>query len=232
MTSPHPVASILERLATVPEDVDVSLVIRHAEREETPAGTYGYDVNLTDHGRRTAKQLGTTMSEKRMMTVISSPVPRCVHTAQQILHGADSSSKVVTDRRLGDPGAFIIDPEIAGSPFLEVPIPEIARRQLHDDARLPGMRQTADGVAILLALVTGDPGENGKLTVYVTHDVILGVLVGSIFRLSVEQVGWPAFLEGLLLWRRGGRLHCSWRQISLSAMKERDLWAAGEKTGP
>ena len=232
MTSPHPVASILERLATVPEDVDVSLVIRHAEREEIPAGTYGYDVILTDHGRRTAKQLGTTMSEKRMMTVISSPVPRCVHTAQQILHGAGSSSGVVTDRRLGDSGAFMIDPEIAGPLFLEVSIPEIARRQLQDDAPPPGMRPTNEGVSILLDLVASYLNSNGQLNVFVAHDVILGVLVGSIFRLSVEQVGWPAFLEGLLLWRRGGRLHCSWRQISLSAMKERDLWAAGEKTGP
>ena len=71
------------------------------------------------------------------------------------------------------------------------------------------MRRTEDGVAILLDLVAANLGQNGQLNVFVTHDVILAVLVGSIFRLTPEETGWPGFLEGLLLWRSAGRLHCS-----------------------
>ena len=40
-------ASITERLATVPEEADVALVVRHAEREAIPAGEFGVDVPLT-----------------------------------------------------------------------------------------------------------------------------------------------------------------------------------------
>ena len=213
MTSPHPVASILERLATVPEDVDVSLVIRHAEREEIRAGTFGHDVRLTAQGFRAAEQLGRALSERKTVTAISSPVPRCVETAQQILHGAGSSSEVVTDRRLGDPGAFIIEPEIAGPLFLELPIPEIARRQLQDDAPLPGMRQTSEGVEMLLDLVTSPLCNEGRLHVFVTHDIILSVFVASIFRWSLEEIGWPGYLNGLLLWQWEKRLHFNWRGL-------------------
>ena len=212
MTAPDPVASILERLATVPEGVDVSLVIRHAEREEIPMGAFGHDVNLTARGLQNAEHLGAVLFEKRTITAVSSPVTRCIQTTCGILVGAGSSAKVITDRRLGHPGAFIVDPEIAGPLFLELPVLEIARLQLQDETPLPGMRRTKEGVAILLDLVTGNLGGNGGLDVFVTHDVILAVLVSSIFGLTIEEAGWPDFLEGLLLSCLDGSFHASWRE--------------------
>ena len=212
LTAPDPVVAIKERLAMVPEDVNVSLVIRHAESKEIPVGTFGHNVNLTAQGLQAAEQLGAALSEKRTINVVSSPVPRCVQTAQGILDGAGSSAEIITDRRLGDPGAFIVDPEIAGPLFLELPIPEIARHQLQDATPLPGMRRTKEGVAIFLDLVTKKLGGNGRLDMFVTHDVILAVLVGSILGLTIEETGWPDFLEGLLVWRSDSFFHASWRE--------------------
>ncbi len=212
MTKPDPVTSIMEQLAVVPEGVDASLVIRHAEREEIPAGTFGHDVNLTDDGNQAAEQLGAALSKYRALTVVSSPVPRCVQTAQAMLRGVRSSAEVATDRRLGNPGAFIVDSEVAGPLFLELPIPEIARRQLHDSAPLPGMRPTPEGVEILLELATSPLGESGRLQVFVTHDIILSVFVASIFHSSLEETGWSGYLDGLLLWRSDERLQLSWRE--------------------
>ena len=211
MTAPGAVASILERVCAIPKDADVSLVVRHAEREDIPAGTFGHDVNLTAEGDRAAEQLGTALSEARALTVLSSPVPRCVQTALAMLRGAGSLAKVVTDQRLGGPGAFVADAEVAGPLFLELPIPKIARRQLQDASPLPGMRPTSEGVKILLELVTSPLGKNGRLHVFVTHDIILSVLVASIFHSSLEETDWPGYLEGLLLWRSSGRLHFCWK---------------------
>ena len=211
MTAPDPVAFILEQLATVPQGVDATLVVRHAEREDIPAGTFGHDVNLTAEGTQSAEQLGAALSENRALTVVSSPVPRCVQTAQAMLRGAGSLDEVGTDRRLGGPGALVVDAEIAGPLFLELPIPEIARRQLRGAVPLPGMRPTLEGVEILLDLVTFSLHEEGRLHVFVTHDIILSVFVASIFRSSSEEAGWPDFLEGLLLWRHAGRLQFSWK---------------------
>ena len=206
-----PAASILERLAMVPEGSDAPLVIRHAEREEIPTGSFGHDVSLTVGGSRAAEKLGAALSERRALSVMSSPVPRCVQSAQGMLRGAGSSVEVVIDRSLGGPGAFVTDAEIAGPLFLELPIPEIARRQLHDEASLPGMRPTPEGVEILLEMATSPLGENGRLHVFLTHDIILSVLVASIFHSSLEETGWPGYLEGLLLWRPDGELHASWQ---------------------
>ena len=211
MAAPDPVASILTRLASVPEGVDVSLVIRHAEREEIPAGAFGHDVNLTAEGTRAAEELGAALSGDRALTLLSSPVPRCIQTAQALLRGAGSSNKVGTEPRLGNPGAFVIDPETAGPLFLDLPIPEITSRQLHDFASLPGMRPTSEGAELLLDLVTSPLGNEGRLHAFVTHDIILSVFVASIFRLSMEETGWPGYLEGLLVWRSAGRLHFTWR---------------------
>ena len=151
MTTPDAVASILERLSAIPADADVSLVIRHAEREDIPAGTFGHDVNLTADGVAAAERLGAALPAERAVTAVSSPVPRCVQTADAILRGAGSPAAVATDRRLGDPGPFIVKTEVAGPLFLELPIPEIARRQLQDADPPPGMRPTAEGIEILLS---------------------------------------------------------------------------------
>ena len=213
MTAPGLVASIPERLAAVPDGVDVSLVIRHAEREEIAAGTFGHGVNLTTERTRAAEQLGAALSGDRALTLFSSPVPRCVQTAEAMLRGAGSSSEIHTDPRLGSPGPFIVDPEIAGPLFLELPIPEIARRQIHDASPLPGMRPTSEGVELLLDLVTSPLGNDGRLQVFVTHDIILSVFAASIFRSSLEETGWPDYLEGLILWRSDERLQLSWREL-------------------
>ena len=74
MTLPQPAASILERLTAVPEDADVALMIRHAEREAIPSGAFGRDVGLTGQGIRSSEWLGAALSEKRTICVVSSPV--------------------------------------------------------------------------------------------------------------------------------------------------------------
>ena len=216
---PDPAPSIQEQLAIVPDGADVALVIRHAEREDIPAGTFGHEVNLTADGNRAAEQLGAALSEKGTLSVLSSPVPRCVQTAQAILRGARSSAEVATDRSLGDPGAFVVDAEAAGPLFLGLPIPEIAHRQLEDEMPLPGMRPTSEGVEILLNLAASPLGENGRLHVLVTHDIILSVFVASIFQSSVEEAGWPGYLEGSFLWHSDEQLHVSWQELGATSLQ-------------
>ena len=211
MTTHDAITSIVQRLAAVPVGADVSLVIRHAEGEDIPAGTFGHDVSLTGDGVAASERLGAALSERGAISVVSSPVPRCVQTAEAILRGAGSSTTATTDRRLGDPGPFVVEPNVSGPLFLELPISEIARRQLQDADPQPGMRPTAEGVEILLNLTTGNLGEGGRLDIFVTHDVILAVLVASIIGPPLEKVGWPGYLEGLFLWRSRTRLRASWR---------------------
>ncbi len=213
MNKPDAVASIAERLATVPQEADVSLIVRHAERQTIPVGEFGVDVRLTPDGVAEAEKLGRVLSVREQATVVSSPVPRCVQTAEAILRGGGWPGSLTQDRRLGDPGPFVVDPEVSGALFLELPIAEIARRQLSNPIPPAGMRSTCEGVTIFLGLVTGNLRRQGRLNVYVTHDVVLAVFLGRLFHLSIDEIHWPGFLDGLLLWRSGGRLHLSWRGL-------------------
>ena len=148
---------------------------------------------------------------------MSSPLLRCCETAAGMRRGAGWSGDVAVDRRLGDPGVFIADPETAGPFFLSHGVQEIVRRQLHDSAPPPGMRSAGEGVKLLLDLAAGRLASGGRLAVYVTHDALLAVLVARLFRLRHDAVPWPDYLDGLLVWRSGGRLLFSWRGLELGA---------------
>ncbi len=203
-----------ERLAAIPDGEDVALILRHAERYEIPPGEFGADVPLTARGVASAERLGEALGDRaRRAKAAASPLPRCVQTAEAILRGGGWRGAVELDRRLGDPGAFVADPEVAGALFMEIGILELVRRQL-DDAEPPdGMRATAEGVSALLELAAGDLGRNARLSFYVTHDSILAVLVAWLYELPICEIGWPNYLDGLLLWRASGRLQFAWKGL-------------------
>ena len=207
-------ASIVERLAAIPDIADAALVIRHAEREEIPPGSFGVDVPLTAVGVESAERLGATLYGIRpQVEVTTSPVPRCVQTAEAILRGGGRPEGTALDGRLGDPGPFIVDAEISGPLFLETGILEITRRQLTNVDPPAGMRKTSEGVDLLLGLTTGNLRYQGHLKVYVTHDAILAVLVAYLYGQSIDEICWPEFLDGLLLWRSSEQLLFAWRGL-------------------
>ena len=213
MNVPGPVASIVERLKIAPDRADISLILRHAEREVFPVGALGTEVPLTARGVGSAEMLGEMLPASRTVSAVSSPVPRCVQTADAILRGVGRDGNPVLDHRLGDPGPFVVDPEACGRLFLELPISEVVQRQLSDAQPPMGMRSTSEGVEMLLGLAADHLGWQGRLNIYVTHDAILAVLVAHLFRLPLQEAGWPGFLDGLLLWRSAERLHFTWRGL-------------------
>ena len=145
--------------------------------------------------------------------VTTSPVPRCVSTAQAILRGGGWPEEVALDWRLGDPGPFVVDEEVSGALFLQGDVLEIVKRQLTQVEPPAGMRATSEGIDLLLGLADNDLRYRGHLNIYVTHDAILTVLVAYLYGLTVDEVRWPGYLDGLLLWRCGERLLFSWRGL-------------------
>ena len=215
MTTHDAITSIVQRLAAVPVGADVSLVIRHAEREDIPAGTFGHirarcflDWGMVSQPRkgwaRLCRKEGRSVSYPARYHVASRPRRRSCAAQGRRLRPQPIADWVMK-------GPFVVEPNVSGPLFLELPISEIARRQLQDADPQPGMRPTAEGVEILLNLTTGNLGEGGRLDIFVTHDVILAVLVASIIGPPLEKVGWPGYLEGLFLWRSRTRLRASWR---------------------
>lgn len=213
MSYPCGVSWIKRKLSLIPAQADAALVLRHAEREAIPPGTFGADMALTANGVASAERLGAVLAGMRArVSVTTSPVPRCVATARALLCGG-RPEEVSLDWRLGDPGPFVVDTQQSGPLFLKLGPLEIARRQLEDAEPPNGMRATSDGVELLLELVMDDLGTSGRLNIYVTHDSILAVLVACLYGLSVDEIGWPGYLDGLLLWRDDERLRFVWRGL-------------------
>ena len=214
MNDPDPASLIVKRLETVPAEADAALILRHAEREDIPPGTFGVDVPLTARGIASAERLGAMLSDRRPRTKITaSPVSRCVATARAMLHGGGWSGDYALDWLLGDPGPFVVDADVAGTLFLDISILEIVRRQLSHTEPPSGMRGTSEGVDLLLRLAADNLRSCGQLNIYVTHDAILVVLVAHLYQMSVDEVGWPGYLDGLLLWRSSERLCFAWREL-------------------
>ena len=205
---------IIRQLGGIPAQADVALILRHAAREEIPAGSFGVDVPLTACGVASAERLGAMLPASRPhIRATSSPVPRCVSTAKAILRGRDRPEEVALDRRLGEPGPFVVDEEISGALFVRIGILEIVRHQLTHTTPPAGMRATSEGVDLLLGLAADGLGSGGRLDIYVTHDAILAVLVAHLYRLPVDDISWPGYLDGLLLWRHRDRLNFTWRGL-------------------
>lgn len=134
---------IEQQLRVIPTEADISLILRHAEREEIPQGTFGNHVPLTELGRASAEELGGMLAGIRSeVRITASPVPRCEATARAILWGGGLAEGITLDWRLGAPGPFVVDEEVCGALFVEIGILEIVRRQLTSKDPPEGMRPT------------------------------------------------------------------------------------------
>ena len=203
----------LALLNRVPTGAAVAIMLRHAEREAIPPCGYGNDVPLTRQGIRSSRRLGKALASRPVAVVRTSPLPRCVQTAESIIAGAGWDAVAVPDQRLGAPGPFVVESGLAGLLFLEIGPEGVVERQLADAKPPDGMRSSAEGVRLLLDLLTPYPETQGRLSLFVTHDAVLAVLVGSLYGLHVGEFAWPDYLDALVLWRDSDRLRFRWRGL-------------------
>lgn len=202
-------ASTLQALARIPPDQPAAVLIRHSAREKIPNGINGDLVPLTDHGRALARDLGAVLGP-RVVRVHSSPVPRCLDTAQQLLTGAAQSLQVVVDQVIAASGEFIEDPEIAYATWTQVghfpTFDAVMRGQ-----RLPGYaepRLAAQRFVQHLIAHLDQPG----LHVFVSHDSPMACLWAHLRERPLEQSEWPLFLEAVVVHHQGHQAWASYRE--------------------
>jgi broad specificity phosphatase PhoE len=195
-----PPESLLRSLERAPAGRPVSLLVRHAARGPIPAGSMGIEVDLTEEGVRSAEVLGTVLTHHRPGRLLTSPAPRCINTGRAIARGAGWTAEVDTDARLSGMGCFFVDGPSAWASFAAHGVRGTVRRQLSEEAPLPGLHSTVAGVTAFMKLVTRPEGAEPTLDVLVTHDVILAVLVGHFLKIPPDKANWPEFLEGLVIW--------------------------------
>lgn len=182
----------LQRLGALSMSHRVGMVVRHSVRFPILSQEDVYTVGLTPEGVRLAEEFGGELAQiRRPGRLISSPVGRCLHTAEAISRGAGWGLNPQPDYRLSHP---FIEPAWNALPirWREDPLPE----QLSE----------------LVNLLLEGEDQPGVLDIFTTHDTIIAVLAEFFTGLHFHYPGyWPDFLEGVLIWRNGGEVHLRWR---------------------
>lgn len=197
-----------DTLALVSPDRSWSLLLRHAERPAIPAGTFGNDLSITADGAAAAEAVGLQL-RGRLRRVVTSPVRRCVQTAEAILRGAAVATSATTSTVLGEPGVWISDGDAVGDAFLRLGPRGVVAQQLAGD--VPGVAPLKTGVARFVELLVAEPGDPGQIDVFVSHDAVVAPLLGALLDSRELPAIWPGYLEGAFLGRSQDGLSIIWR---------------------
>lgn len=188
-------AASLAALAALPTDRPVSLLIRHSQRVAILDPAKVYIAGLTPEGISAAVEFGFGLAQYRTLRrIVSSPVSRCVDTAVAIARGAGWKQFVRIDNRLSHP---FLQPVWQSLPFIRYP-----------DSPIPAELST------LLSFLSGEPGNEGVLDVFVTHDTVVGSLAGYVTGQPVNDGSVPNYLEGAFVWEEDHAFKVLWRGIT------------------
>jgi len=184
------------------QKVPFIMFLRHAERDFSEDPLEDIKKQINGNGKKQAISLGKELLKRqsKICFIKSSPIERCVETANAILEGARSNVKVLTSRILGDPGPFVSDDKIAFQTFLELGIEEIVRRQ-HENKPIPGFHDTKKGLKTLLEEFVKDMEKLDGVGLYISHDAIIAAFLGYLTGTAIDMDNWIGFLDGVLIYK-------------------------------
>lgn len=166
--------------------------IRHAHRKNFKPNDWGHEVSITAEGQKASQQLGEALAKSKISAIWTSPVRRCVQTAQRIMNGMGTDVPTHYCSLLGDPGFMISDPKIAANAFRNYHLFELVNLLL-DGKSLPGFYPLDIGCRRILKELF----EYKQSAIWVTHDIIICCLACWIFHCDRSETMVPEFLEGI-----------------------------------
>lgn len=202
--------SILHWLDTIPPDQPVALLLRHSVRGHLPLDDTGYTLNITQEGHRLALRLGTLL-QRRLQTLHTSPLTRCVQTATAINEGAGAHIPITHDHHLGDPGVYVLDGERAWENWKTLGDDGVIEHMVSSDDKLPGMEQPDIAAHRLLRHMFAVAGNQRGIHVFVTHDALVTISAARLLQRPKTRGGRPAYLEGAFFWQDQTDLHIAYK---------------------
>ena len=177
-------------------DSKLALLIRHGDREQIPKGEFGNEILLNEKGKQNSIALGKSLREFPVKRIFTSPIPRCVQTAELISEGFGSSLEIISTKCLGDPGLHTADEKIAGEFYLAHGFHEVLRRFMKDEP-VPGVPDAKHFTSIMTEFIHESTTENG-LTIFVTHDSLIAMYHFCLDKTVYTIDNWVDYLEGLV----------------------------------
>jgi broad specificity phosphatase PhoE len=202
--------SVLGWLDTVPGDVPVAMLMRHSVRPFLPPGDAGFALPITDVGARLARSLGELLG-RRLRSLRTSPLVRCVQTAEEVRAGAGTDVPITRDKCLGDPGVYVLDTALAGPVWQELGHEGVMAHLVARDGALPGMAVPDAAARYLVHYMLAAAQEPG-LHVFVTHDSLVTATAARLLGNPLGREAWPWYLEAAFFWRVGDELNVAYRR--------------------
>ncbi len=197
-------------LSALPERGErYSLLVRHAEREHIGDVMKMFDALLTEKGRADAFALGKELARTGPVVLRHSPVTRCRETAEMIAAGiVEAGGSAEMRGATNDLGGFYLVgdgremiPLIRKHDFL----PFV--RLWFDGALQPGlMMPLADAARAQLAFLDAQLADDVHSYINVSHDWNVMLLREHYFNMRHDNLGAPAYLDGISCVREGGIL--------------------------
>ncbi len=188
---------IKETIQHYTENTKLSLLIRHGDRDKIPEGSFGNEILLNEKGKQNSFIFGESLAKLNVNKILTSPVGRCVQTAEQIAKGYGKDIEIIETTSLGAPGLHIHDEKIAGEFYLKHGFDEIYQRFLRE-IKIPGIPTVSEVNESITKFLIENTNQNG-LTIFVTHDMLIAFYHYSLNKSRYTKENWIKYLSGLLL---------------------------------
>lgn len=175
----------------------LSLLIRHSDRDKIPRGTFGNEILLNEKGKQNSLKFGESIAGLRLNKILTSPIKRCIQTAELIAKGYGKEIEIIETKALGDPGLHITDEKTAGQFFLHYGFDEMYNRFVNE-IEIPGVLNASEFNRSFTNHLVENTTENG-LTIFVTHDMLIAFYHYSLNKSIYKKENWIKYLSGLLL---------------------------------
>lgn len=196
--------SMIASVKLLPEGKRLILFTRHSLRERSDGnGFASYQLPLTPKGRVLAKSWGRWLAGHLPYSLdvdsISSPIGRCIDTAQLMQEGAGLRRDITHQSLLVEPGSLVTEPDIAGPIFKEIGVLNFINQFLQGN--LEGTKNAYQGGLDILSLFYQNQPQHGHLMLAVSHDTLLSAFLAVMFDVvEIDWNDWPKMMEGVFLW--------------------------------
>ena len=188
---------IIEQLNHIGTDQRIAMLIRHSDRDKIPEGEFGNDVLLNEKGILNALKMGNELSNFNIRKIYTSPVKRCIQTADSIKKGYGKEIQIIESDLLGNPGAYISEGKDVGVFFMKYGVFKI-HEMLLNGIEIAGMNGLEAGSQKLFDFMNRNSNDK-ELTLYITHDSLVAFFDSYFNHTKYNKDKWPAYLDGVVL---------------------------------
>jgi broad specificity phosphatase PhoE len=177
------------------ENDKISLLIRHSNRYDIQSDTNGIDVLLTEEGKINASHLGEKLSKYRINKIITTPVKRCIETAEYIAKGYGKNIQITPSDTFGS--LHITNWQLANE-FFNTRGYEKWYRNIVADTPTQGICNSNQYKQLMTNFIVENTDSTG-ITIFVSHDFLIAFYHYALNRTIYTMFSdWVNYLSGLI----------------------------------